>query len=217
MVPGEDEAMPETSYPIGPAPSKNLPSLAPVDWDVEPATEAERKALVSRWLDEVHALDYGDTVSTSYLILTHISYPHQIEDMPTRFKYTNVAAEDFGLDDHEILLANDEELQDLVPLRKLNAYRKDIKRTRYQPAVANKIRSFKYAVKNRKWQENSQVHHPARKTAAKRSRTEDSEKSLGDHDSNGPAASGESAVKKKRKGKKERDKLAKKNAELAVK
>merc|ERR1712070_841759 len=64
--------------------------------------DAQNKAL-----NELYALDYEDIIG----------------DMPVRFKYKEVDREDYGLDAREILLADDKELTQLIPLKKMAPYR----------------------------------------------------------------------------------------------
>lgn len=66
----------------------------------------------------------------------------QIGDLPTRFKYTSVPKENFGLDAAEILLADDMQLNELISLKKLAPYR------RYE-SVAKDMEKFKSSKKKR--------------------------------------------------------------------
>ena len=54
-----------------------------------------------------------------------LPFPSQdiIGDMPVRFKYKSVEKEDYGLGASEILLANDTELTQLIPLKRMAPYR----------------------------------------------------------------------------------------------
>lgn len=83
------------------------------------ATEAEsskgkKRKLADEDLEELYALDFNSMVG----------------DLPTRFKYMNVLPQAYGLTPTEILLADDNELNEYVGLRKIAApYRKDKGRT----------------------------------------------------------------------------------------
>lgn len=45
--------------------------------------------------------------------------------MVTRFKYTQVSKEDFGLNDDEILLLDDRKLNEIVSLKQYRPYREN--------------------------------------------------------------------------------------------
>ncbi|CAK0906716.1 unnamed protein product [Prorocentrum cordatum] len=69
----------------------------------EPNREETKDAL-----DEYFQLDYEDIIGG---------------DLPTRFKYRAVEKKDYGLKGHEILTKPDEELNRIIPLKKLRTYR----------------------------------------------------------------------------------------------
>ena len=68
---------------------------------------AEASAQVKRSLDEYYKLDYED----------------KIGDMKTRFKYRSVLPNKFGMDANTILGTEDKELNAVVPIKKIAAYR----------------------------------------------------------------------------------------------
>eukprot|EP01129_Flabellula_baltica_P008055 TRINITY_DN3170_c0_g1_i4.p1 TRINITY_DN3170_c0_g1~~TRINITY_DN3170_c0_g1_i4.p1 ORF type:complete len:511 (+),score=177.74 TRINITY_DN3170_c0_g1_i4:47-1534(+) len=72
------------------------------------ATLAEDKEL-NKYIDEYYQLDYEDIVG----------------GQPVRFKYTKVPAYDYGLSTDEILKKSDKELNNVIPLKRLNPYRDD--------------------------------------------------------------------------------------------
>lgn len=68
----------------------------------------ERRAKAKQLAEEYHNLDYEDVVG----------------DLATRFHYTNVLKSDYGLSPVEILLADDDDLNNVVGLKHLQPYRK---------------------------------------------------------------------------------------------
>ena len=74
----------------------------------EGETQLEKK-LKSKMQEELYKLDYEDIVA----------------GMPTRFKYRQVEANDYGLTTEEILLARDSTLKQYVSLKKMAPYRED--------------------------------------------------------------------------------------------
>ncbi|EJD08084.1 uncharacterized protein FOMMEDRAFT_116527 [Fomitiporia mediterranea MF3/22] len=77
-------------------------------------------------MDDVYGLEFNDMVG----------------DIPTRFKYTPVLPQTYGLSPIEILLADDAELNNLVGLKKLAPYRRDRGRT-WDPRRGEKLKEFR--------------------------------------------------------------------------
>ncbi|GAX26299.1 protein KRI1 [Fistulifera solaris] len=80
----------------------------PYEDNARDETELERK-VKSRMMDELYKLDYEDIIA----------------DMPTRFKYKQVKANNFGLSTEEILFCRDSTLKQFVSLKKLAPYKED--------------------------------------------------------------------------------------------
>ncbi|KAJ7270108.1 hypothetical protein B0H12DRAFT_1216172 [Mycena haematopus] len=78
------------------------------EWD---GTEEMRKRKLDEWMDEVYALDFNDIVG----------------GQPTRFHYTSVAPQKYGLSPVEILLAKDTELNEYMSVKKYAPYRAENK------------------------------------------------------------------------------------------
>lgn len=72
------------------------------------ASAADKKAMAKEMIDSYYNLDYEDMIG----------------DLPTRFKYTQVAPADYGMSAVDILLADDEQLNSVVGLKNLQPYRR---------------------------------------------------------------------------------------------
>ncbi|EPQ55289.1 Krr1-domain-containing protein [Gloeophyllum trabeum ATCC 11539] len=129
------------------------------EWD---GTEEMRKKKLEEYMDSLYEMDFNDMVG----------------GMPTRFKYTKVAPQNFGLSPVEILTATDAELNQFMGIKKLAPYRKGV---RWDNQRNEKLRELKTAVAER-------------------------QQASGFGFASNPGAEGEQR-KKKRKGKKERMKL----------
>lgn len=79
------------------------------------------KKLQSKMMDELYKLDYEDIIG----------------DMPTRFKYRSVEANNYGLSTEEILFARDSTLKQFVSLKKMAPYRDE---EEYQPGAKRRKR-----------------------------------------------------------------------------
>ncbi|KAL5504664.1 KRI1 [Sanghuangporus vaninii] len=129
------------------------------------------KRVLDSEMDDVYALEFNDLVG----------------DIPTRFKYTPVLPDSYGLSATEILLADDAELNNLVGLRKVAApYRRDRGRA-WDPKRKEKLKEFR-----KKLEEGRTVGNAGVSDKVNGDENEDEDEDAG--------------MKKKRKGKKERQK-----------
>ena len=120
----------------------------------------------------------------------------QIGDLPTKFKYTRSTPQSFGLTPVEILLADESELNGIVSMKHIAAYRhRGLGKA--ARGLDKRVRDLRSTLKDRKWgDESEEVGNPGK--AAKASGT----------GANGIAVGKEEAKRKgKRKGKKERMRL----------
>merc|ERR1712217_887036 len=97
-------------------PDHNMPPESLRDQSADPKEMEEA-------LDEYFQLDYEDIIGG---------------DLPTRFKYRNVQPNDYGLAPHEVLSKTDQELNRLMPLKKLRTYREDSNAAEPQRPYGNK-------------------------------------------------------------------------------
>lgn len=93
--------------------------------------EEAAKASISQLMGEYYALDYEDVIA----------------GIPCRFKYTPVAAEDFGLTTEEILMADDNELNQFVSLKSIAPYRRKSSKDKSDKEIAKKRKRLQKALK----------------------------------------------------------------------
>ncbi|KAF8141166.1 KRI1-like family C-terminal-domain-containing protein [Boletus edulis] len=140
-------------------------------------TEAERKRKVDAYMDEV---------------VNRLGFSGITSHMPTRFHYTSVAPESYGLSSAEILLATDAELNSYVGLKKLAPYRVDRggkAKKDWDPKRVQRLKEFRETLHSRAGSRYQGSWSLDMGTNAKSGATETQKE------------------KKKRKGKKERTKL----------
>ncbi|KAI0937833.1 hypothetical protein AcW1_003888 [Taiwanofungus camphoratus] len=94
------------------------------EWD---GTEEMRKRKLEEYMDEAYGLEFNDMVG----------------DLPTRFKYTKVAPQTFGLASTEILLATDAELNSYVGIKKYAPYRKEGKGKHWDNTRTTRLKELK--------------------------------------------------------------------------
>lgn len=96
----------------------------------------DQKRQVQSELDEYYGLDYEDMIG---------------DDLPTRFKYTQVEPETYGLSASDILMLTDKELNAYVSLKKLAPYRHGQGSGDKRKTQGKKLRDLKGATKDRQW------------------------------------------------------------------
>jgi protein KRI1 len=106
----------------------------------EEADEQQKQAIKSemeKYMDEYYQLDYEDLIG----------------DMPVRFKYRKVEADDFSLKPEEIFQADDNELNTLISLKKLGPYRsgqvKEKDQEKWKKTKKKKLWEFRAALKGK--------------------------------------------------------------------
>ncbi|TIB69931.1 Krr1-domain-containing protein [Wallemia mellicola] len=151
-----------------------------------PATAEERQAALEQWLDEYYKLDYEDTIG----------------DLKTRFKYTNVVPDNYGLTTDEILRAEDKDLTRLMRVKRMAPYRKDhianSGKGKYANGMMSRVREFKHKVNNERagWGEDPKEFQKRKQASGNKRQRDDTQS--------------EPPAKKKKIGKRERQKRQKK-------
>jgi len=100
------------------------------EWD---GTEEMRKRKLEEYMDELYGLEFNDMVG----------------DLPTRFKYTPVAPQTFGLNPVEIIMATDAELNSYVGIKKIAPYRKDGKGKLWDKKRTERLKELKDKLRER--------------------------------------------------------------------
>jgi len=162
-----------------PDPEDQLNPTEEID-ELEGLSPEERKKKLLEALDEYHKLDCEDMIG----------------DMPTRFKYTNTEATDW-MTPEQILLATDAELNQVIGLKKLAPYRTTTS-DRKLAARKKKLKELRKKLKTRKWGE-----APRNDDSQERLNASPSQSAAIPTDQN----QNSQPPAKKRKGKKERQKL----------
>ncbi|KAI9601545.1 hypothetical protein H4Q26_001369 [Puccinia striiformis f. sp. tritici PST-130] len=152
-----------------------------IDDDLEGLSPEERKKKLLDALDEYHKLDCEDMIG----------------DMPTRFKYTNTEATDW-MTPEQILMATDAELNQVIGLKKLAPYR-SATNDRKLATRKKKLKELRKKLKTRTWGETNSHNIDNSQQQQQQASTSDSV-NLDLNQSLQPPT-------KKRKGKKERQKL----------
>ncbi|CAG9316274.1 kri1 [Blepharisma stoltei] len=90
--------------------------------------------------------------------LKALDYEDMIGDMPCKFKYRQVDAEDYGLNDDDILNWDDAKLNQLVSLKKLAPYREDQGKVN-KSKIKKKKKFLEKAHKSSKKEKHHKKHH----------------------------------------------------------
>ncbi|KAI9289760.1 KRI1-like family C-terminal-domain-containing protein [Umbelopsis sp. AD052] len=107
----------------------------------EPIAESKKstKRAMEKYMEEYYNLNYEDMIG----------------DLPTRFKYRKVDANNFGLSPVEILLADDKDLNQVAGLKVLAPFRPAEKqasdKARFEKSKKFKLREFRKKLKDRQW------------------------------------------------------------------
>ncbi|KZT64882.1 Krr1-domain-containing protein [Daedalea quercina L-15889] len=100
------------------------------EWD---GTEDMRKRVLEKYMDELYELEFNDMIG----------------DMPTRFKYTRVAPQNFGLAPAEVLMATDAELNQFMGIKKYAPYRKEGKGRNWDGQRTARLQELRETLKDR--------------------------------------------------------------------
>lgn len=164
------DEMDADTAPVKPAPTNKQ--------DLSQLPPEERKKAISRMLDEYYQTGAEDMIG----------------DMPTRFKYTQVPKASYGMSPVEILLADDKDLNEVVGVKHLQPYRREIGKPTKPHFLSKKVKGFRQKLASRYDDGSGLSSAYASKVGT-------------------PADGGEDGEKKKRKGKKQREMEKKRKAE----
>ncbi|PCH35775.1 hypothetical protein WOLCODRAFT_126307 [Wolfiporia cocos MD-104 SS10] len=120
------------------------------EWD---GTEEMRKRKLDEYMDEVYGLEFNDMVG----------------DMPTRFRYTQVAPQAYGLLPVDILLSTDVELNSYMGIKKYAPYRRDSRRT-WDATRAARLKDLKDKLRERGIAQEDPMAEKPRKRKGKKER-----------------------------------------------
>lgn len=95
------------------------------EWD---GTEEMRKRKLEEYMDELYGMEFNDLVG----------------DLPTRFNYTPVQSQTFGLSAVDILMAEDKELNEYMSIKKYAPYRTGGGKAKWE-----KLKEFRQKVRQR--------------------------------------------------------------------
>lgn len=173
--------------------------------DVEGLSVDAQKAKIKAAMEDYSKLDYEDVVRR--LSDTHLRgplIPHylQIDDLPTRFKYTKAEPQTYGLTSAEILLATDAELNDFLAVKHYAPYRHGSGVGSAGRGMKDRLKALRAKLAARRWGE-EEVPENDKSTKRKQ---DAGWKAKNKQSANGNPIKGDGP--KKRKGKKERQRQA---------
>lgn len=94
--------------------------------DKDKMTDEQKQQYLDNLFEEYHNLDYEDVIAGGML---------------TRFRYTQVEKEDYGLSNEEILLLDDKQLNSIISIKKYRPYNQ--KEQEQDPEQSKKIELYK--------------------------------------------------------------------------
>ncbi|KAG2173742.1 hypothetical protein INT43_005162 [Umbelopsis isabellina] len=104
-----------------------------------PESKKSTKRALEKYMEEYYNLDYEDMIG----------------DLPTRFKYHKVEANNFGLSPVEILMADDKDLNQVAGLKVLAPFRPKEKqakdKARFEKSRKHRLRDLRKKLKNTSW------------------------------------------------------------------